>query len=424
LHRTSFEILEKREMMAADLSTVRLSSFLASATASARASTASAAVSPTKPGTVTPPAAATPSASSATQVVDWYSTNLADTALRDLTRNNAKDGTLSRSDVLSLFTQVEKDGTVSSNEFSDLKKLIANNSLFGTNTYVQVLAADVVLGNKANARFQGQALGNLVAGSSASQLDKLVRKWFLGQDHPTTMSGVSYRQASGSLFAHAPVYADIVQGMTGDCYYLSSLAEAALKNPSYINNMFIVNGDGTYTVRFYNNGKSDYVTVDSMLPTTSQGIFVYANMGQTASNKNNTLWVALAEKAYAQMNESGWLRANLGDSGHNTYDAISGGYMTDALKQITNRNAGFANVDKNTFVAALNAGSMITFGSQTNPTDGVVGNHAYALLSYNAAAQTLTLFNPWGVNNRYAPGTVTLSWAQMKTDFAIMEYTV
>ena len=420
--RTAFEILEKREMMAADFSTVRLASFLASPAVSSRGSTASAAVTPVQQTTVAPPPAAV--APSAAQPVDWFSSNLFDTALRNLTRSNANDGTLSRTDMLSMFTQVRKDGTVSANEFYDLKKVIANNSLFGTNTYVQVLATDVVLGNKANALFQGQTLGNLAAGSSSSQLDKLVRKWFLGEDRPTTMAGVTYKQAAGSLFARAPVYSDVVQGMTGDCYYLSSLAEAALKNPNYVTSMFIVNGDGTYTVRFYNNGKADYVTVDSKLPTTAQGIYIYANMGQSVSNKNTTLWVALAEKAYAQMNESGWLRANLGDTGHNSYDAISGGYMTDALKQITNRNAGFANVDKNTFIAALNAGSLITFGSHTNPKDGVVGNHAYAVISYNAAAQTVTLFNPWGVNNRYAPGMVTLTWAQMKTDFAIMEYTV
>ena len=34
--------------------------------------------------------------------------------------------------------------------------------------------------------------------------------------------------------------------------------------------MFIVNGDGTYTVRFNNGSQSQYVTVDSYLPTNGR----------------------------------------------------------------------------------------------------------------------------------------------------------
>ena len=49
------------------------------------------------------------------------------------------------------------------------------------------------------------------------------------------------------------------------------------------------------------------MTVDSKLPTYGGGGFIYANMGGLASNSNNVLWVALAEKAYAQMNETSWL---------------------------------------------------------------------------------------------------------------------
>jgi len=32
-------------------------------------------------------------------------------------------------------------------------------------------------------------------------------------------------------------------------------------------------------------------------------------MGQSLKSTSNVLWVALAEKAYAEMNKSGWLRA-------------------------------------------------------------------------------------------------------------------
>ena len=37
----------------------------------------------------------------------------------------------------------------------------------------------------------------------------------------------------------------------GDCYFISALGTLADSNPAAIENMFINNGDGTYTVRFY-----------------------------------------------------------------------------------------------------------------------------------------------------------------------------
>jgi hypothetical protein len=424
--RTSLEILETREMMAADSSVWRISAFLASASNDATVAAAQPAKSSTA-NTAAAPAATNSSTTSvgqyAVQGADWFSANLVDAALRDTARADASDGTLNRADMLAIFNQVKKDGVVSSSEFADLKRLVGQTAFFTGYDYVRVLSTDVILGSPANAHFQGQSLGNLSAGSSGSQLDKLVQKWFFGADHPTAMSGTTYKVATGSLFPHAPTYADIVQGSVGDCYLLASLGEVALRDPKLIMNMFIVNGDGTYTVTFSNNGRADYVTVDSMLPVTSQGTYVYANMG-LSSSKSAPLWVALAEKAYAEMNESGWLRAAFGDKGHNSYDAIAGGYMTDALRQIDHRNTGFALVGESQFVAAWNAGSLITFGSFSRPHDtSIVGNHAYAVVGYNATTKLVTLFNPWGVNNRSAPGLVTLTWAQMSQDYFAMEYT-
>ena len=85
-----------------------------------------------------------------------------------------------------------------------------------------------MLGSAANAKYLGQSLGNLAAGSSATQLGNLVNKWFLGLDRPTA-SG-TYRQFAGQLFVSGAAYTDINQGQVGDCYFMASLAEAALRN--------------------------------------------------------------------------------------------------------------------------------------------------------------------------------------------------
>ncbi len=49
----------------------------------------------------------------------------------------------------------------------------------------------------------------------------------------------------------------------------------------------------------------------------------------------------------------------------------------------------------------------------------VVGDHAYAVVGYNATNQTVTLFNPWGINNGSSyPGLITLTWAQIQANFS------
>ena len=53
------------------------------------------------------------------------------------------------------------------------------------------------------------------------------------------------------------------------------------------------------------------------------------------NNTGNELWMALAEKAYVQINELGWLRTGLSGNGQNAYAAIEGGYIYAALGQVT-----------------------------------------------------------------------------------------
>ena len=229
--------------------------------------------------------------------------------------------------------------------------------------------------------------------------------------------------ATGTLFPHAPVYSDVHQGNLGDCYLLSSLAETAQVDPSAITSMFINNGDGTYTVRFYHNGQADYVTVNTALPVDSRGNYVFDNMG-TSFHTSTVLWVALAEKAYAELNEQGWVQTDPTEAGRNSYSALDGGNMFQALTEITGMNGAYSLVSGNAFVQAYNAGSLITFGTVDQPVDpGVIGGHAYAVVSYNKATQQVTLFNPWGMNNGAAPGLITLTFAQMQRDFFAMEYT-
>ena len=220
------------------------------------------------------------------------SLGLMDQTLANLVQSLDADGSISRLDMMQILRSVAANGTVSATDLADLRTIIgADAAKLNMPGYVQVLASDVVNSNPANAHYQGQALGNLAASSTATQLNDLVNKWFLGTDLPNPgNSSFVYESAAGSLFdqgSNTPVIADEFQGALGDCYFISSLGTIAKSNPAAIENMFINNGDGTYTVRFYTGtyggstnsdgsfsdgfangvGTADYVTVNTMLPT-------------------------------------------------------------------------------------------------------------------------------------------------------------
>lgn len=350
---------------------------------------------------------------------DWFDQAFSDPGLRRVTRWFASDGVIDREDILRVFGQAESASSVSSAEFSDLQAVVApawslsgnvpNIQWYGMPDSVLKLATSVIDGDAANARYQGAALGSLHAGSSSADLDKLVSKWFLGTDHPQA-SSATYRLVSGDLFQNGPSYRDVDQGNVGDCYFVAALAEVAQQSPELIRSMFVNNGDGTFTVRFFVDGAVKYVTVDRYLPTNSSGREVYAAFGGRYDSARNELWVALAEKAYVQLNESG----GLGHPATNAYSAIDGGYSDLALGHITNRNAAWtwlSYATESQLVAAATAGPATVLGSkQSNAGNGVVSSHAYALVGWNGTTRKFALYNPWG-------STLELTWAQIIQSF-------
>ncbi len=373
---------------------------------------------------------------SATNIVsDWFSQNLYDAELISTARTFAVDNNLSRTEMISLFRNAEDSSVIDSTELTDLRTLVSNSSRFNIDSPVQFLSNNIVNGNVANQWWTGnaasrQSLGNLFAGSSAVQMEQLISKWFLGLDRPTT-GGYSYSFAAGSLFQNGVSYEDIRQGQVGDCYFLASLGTTAFRTPSTIQNMFTNNGDNTFTVRFYRNGIANYVTVDSYLPTDIYGRFVFANQGTYANNSTNELWVALAEKAYAQINESGWI----GQDGTNSYAGIAGGNGVYVIPQITAYNTNIVYIptgiqDTTSIVNAFNQASLIILDSKTsNVASNVVPNHEYTLIGYNSSTGLFQLFNPWGMGGgsyqgEFKPGIIELTASQIKASFYAWSYTV
>ncbi|HEY6564722.1 MAG TPA: C2 family cysteine protease, partial [Pirellulaceae bacterium] len=310
--------------------------------------------------------------------------------------------------------------------FNDLKDLTSTNLTLWAG--YRSLAKKVVHGDRANQWNQGGTLGNLTAGSTGVRLNNLVNKWFLGLDRPQAAAGTTYRYVNGSLFQGIQ-YQDIDQEGAADCYFLAPLAEVAQQSPNTILNMFTDNGDGTFMVRFFRGGTSEYVTVDRFLPVESNGTSRYAGFGGTYTQSTNELWVALAEKAYAQINESNWI----GQDGTNSYAGIDFGSMSKAMGHITGRSTTsvpvvgglFGLLMRSQVISQNGQGKAITFSSfdsDDDVDDNIVANHVYTLAGYDAATQRFRLFNPWGFNNN-KPGEVFLTWSQIASNFSTWAYT-
>ena len=349
------------------------------------------------------------------------SSSTKDASIKNAALNSIKhDSKFSREDLIGILKSAGDNGEVSQAELTDLKNLW--NQQLGQDASLRDdckrLAQKVIFGDESNKWYTGKdntktSLGNLKSGSSTQHLNLLIGKHFLGTDRPAIrskhISRASYSKAGGELFQDGISIEDIKQGKLGTCYLLGALGGYAQKQPEVIKDSFHDNGDGTWTVRIYQNGKADYVTVDRELPTDNQtGRFIYAsspNNSKISSDKNE-LWVALYEKAYAQMNESG----QLNQDGINHYDGIDSGHSKYAIKHISNedvRRVKTKYISKQELIYLANSDQIITTGSFNksiatgknhgeNAPTSALSKHVYVISQYDQTSKRFHLFNTWG----------------------------
>ncbi len=276
--------------------------------------------------------------------------------------------------------------------------------LFGIGTdnavYYQVLPA-----NGAWSGWMGLG-GGVLSISATCDCEGNPDVFAIGTDRGVYYSDDSaYSPASGTLFnpqTNQPSYLDVEQGDLADCWLLAGLAEVACAAPQDIVNMFTYDGTqedngsvvDVYTVRFFNSsGVAQYVSVDTELPDGG---------GFYDQPVNGVLWVALAEKAYAEANGAGIVSSNV--VGANDYDALNYGYPSWLFQAITGKPASSFNIDLTNLAAAWNAGDLICICTGTPTSPNIVGNHCYAVVGYDASSSTpFEVLNPWG-------GTTSSVW--------------
>ncbi|MEB3334471.1 MAG: pre-peptidase C-terminal domain-containing protein, partial [Cyanobacteriota bacterium] len=375
---------------------------------------------------------------------------LLDAEIRASVNTLLADNLFSHQELGSLLRTTGTNG-VSAQELADLRTIATQFSPYLDTTsrsYTQYIYNAVVNGNTANQWWTGGAstrgnLGNLTAGSVQLQMDRLVDKWFGGLDLPTNFVGgdtaasassltFNYGQMTGRLFENDISFSDINQGQAGTCYFLAACSTFANSQPQLIRDMFHDNGDGTYGVRFYGaTGNELWVTVNQSVPILSSNRLALA--GNAARSLDGEMWVALAEKAYAQANEIGAFGRQVTA---NSYSQIEGG-LEEALRNISGRstttyssyysNQGWSSASNNlttwngyqsSAIAAVNAGRSLWLGSFGNTYDSsgkrnLVNGHAFAITGYNATTGRFIIANPWGAGSSSYAGVFEASWRDL-----------
>jgi Flp pilus assembly pilin Flp len=210
---------------------------------------------------------------------------------------------------------------------------------------------------------------------------------------------------------------DVTQGGLADCYLAATLAELALRDPQVLEKAVRDNGDGTYTVTFYEQGffwwEPDYypveITVTGEFPRKDDGTWVYMKPG----DDNREMWPMIIEKAYAQ-----W-------EGGGDYADIEQGNATVPMEALTGRDADDT-TDYRSIYDRWDRGEAITLltpdmsdhskqkALYANGT--LLFNHYYYVVGVDRAAGTVTVRNPWG----WDKGTTVLKIEDLEKHFEHM----
>jgi hypothetical protein len=164
----------------------------------------------------------------------------------------------------------------------------------------------------------------------------------------------------------------------------------AEKDPDFIRNMIKDNGDGTYTVYFYENGERIAITVDDTFPKGDDLLCIEGQYAGVSGQDKGELWPLVVEKAYAE-----WKGG---------YEMIDGGWPAQTFNELTGRDATeiFWGVPPSAQEQQLRLQELQTALANDDPIavgmragfNGIDGNHAYSLR--NIEGDQVHLYNPHG----------------------------
>jgi hypothetical protein len=176
-----------------------------------------------------------------------------------------------------------------------------------------------------------------------------------------------------------PDWTSVQQGALNNCWFVTAAMGVARTDPAAIKNLIADNGDGTYTVTFPGKEAVTITYDPNAKGSTSDGI-----------------WLRVLEQSAAKF-------LNI-DAGARPRMAID--FLTGSSTNVRTKNfSGIANWrDKISTAVTNNKIAIVCTPKGAADVDGIVLNHAYLVIGYDAATDKVQLRNPWGRQDYTGPG--------------------